>query len=79
MANFLCFFWFLCLFSLFCWAQIGTSVLTGVVTDSTGAVVPNASVTVVQVDTNFTYSTSHECRGAVSGAVPATGEVPLDV
>lgn len=36
------------------WAQIGTSTLTGRVTDSTGAVVPGVSVTVVQLSTNFT-------------------------
>ena len=35
-------------------AQIGTSTLTGRVTDSTGAVVPKVQVTVVQTSTNFT-------------------------
>ena len=34
--------------------QIGTSTITGRVTDSTGAVVPNVSVTIVQKSTNFT-------------------------
>jgi hypothetical protein len=36
------------------WAQIGTSTITGRVTDSTGAIVPAVKVTVVQLSTNFT-------------------------
>ena len=36
------------------YAQIGTSTLTGRVTDTTGAVVPKVQVTVVQTATNFT-------------------------
>lgn len=38
------------------WGQIGTSTITGRVTDPTGAVVPNVSVTVVQLATNFTFT-----------------------
>ncbi|MBI3697436.1 MAG: TonB-dependent receptor [Acidobacteria bacterium] len=34
--------------------QIGTSTITGRVTDPTGAVVPNVSITIVQSGTNFT-------------------------
>ncbi|MBI3473788.1 MAG: carboxypeptidase regulatory-like domain-containing protein, partial [Candidatus Solibacter usitatus] len=34
-------------------AQIGTSTITGRVTDSTGAVVPKVSITIVQTATNF--------------------------
>jgi hypothetical protein len=34
--------------------QIGTSTITGRVTDPTGAVVPNVGVSIVQVSTNFT-------------------------
>jgi hypothetical protein len=37
-------------------AQIGTSTITGRVTDSTGAVIPGVAVTVVQVRTNFTFA-----------------------
>ena len=37
-------------------AQIGTSTLTGRVTDSSGAVVPGVAVTVVNTDTNFQYA-----------------------
>lgn len=36
------------------WAQIGTSTMTGRVTDSSGAVVPNVKILVVQVSTNLT-------------------------
>ncbi len=42
-------------------AQIGTSTMTGRITDSTGAVVPGTSVTVVHTGTNFTFkSTANE-------------------
>src|SRR5687768_16782235 len=37
-------------------AQIGTSTMTGRVTDSSGAVVPAAIITVVQTGTNFTFN-----------------------
>ena len=37
-------------------AQIGTSTITGRVTDSTDAVVPGAAVTVVHTGTNFTFN-----------------------
>jgi hypothetical protein len=37
-------------------AQIGTSTMTGRVTDSSGAVVPNVTITIVQLATNFTFN-----------------------
>ena len=37
-------------------AQIGTSTMTGRVTDTTGAVVPRVQVTIVQTATNFKFS-----------------------
>ncbi len=37
-------------------AQIGTSTITGRVTDATGATVPNVNVTVVQTATNFQFT-----------------------
>ncbi len=36
-------------------AQVGTSTITGRVTDSTGAVVPNVNILVVNTDTNFHF------------------------
>src|SRR5689334_6955624 len=36
-------------------AQVDTGTITGRVTDSTGAVVPNAQVTIVQPETNFKF------------------------
>jgi hypothetical protein len=38
------------------YGQIGTSTITGRVTDSTGAVVPNVNVSVVATATNFTFT-----------------------
>ncbi|MCX6586305.1 MAG: TonB-dependent receptor [Acidobacteria bacterium] len=49
--------------SVAAFAQIGTSTLTGRVTDSTGALVPNVSVTVVQPSTNFTSTTTTNAEG----------------
>jgi len=43
--------------------QIGTSTLTGRVTDPTGAVVPGVAVTVVQVGTNFTFKAVTNSEG----------------
>jgi len=36
-------------------AQIGTSTITGRVTDTTGAVVPHVQVSIIQPATNFQY------------------------
>ncbi len=44
-------------------AQIGTSTLTGRVTDPTGAVAPNVAITVVHTDTNFQYSALTNSEG----------------
>ncbi|MBL8213936.1 MAG: TonB-dependent receptor [Bryobacterales bacterium] len=45
------------------YAQIGTATLTGRVTDTTGAVVPNAAVNVVQIGTNFTFNATTNEEG----------------
>jgi len=46
----------LCVASIAALAQIGTSTITGRVTDSTGAIAPNVTVSIVQKSTNFSYS-----------------------
>src|SRR3954469_11509693 len=38
------------------YGQIGTATITGRTTDASGAVVPNVAVTVVQIDTNFQFT-----------------------
>ena len=47
-------------------AQIGTSTMTGRVTDSTDAIVPGASITVVQTGTNFTFNTNTNRTGCTA-------------
>src|SRR6266404_4008169 len=37
-------------------AQVGSSTISGRVTDPTGAVVPRVSVSIVQIDTNFQFT-----------------------
>ena len=44
-------------------AQIGTSTITGRVTDPTGAVVPNVKVLVVNTDTNFMFNATTNEEG----------------
>ena len=44
-------------------AQIGTSTITGRAVDSTGAVVPEAKVTVVHKETNFTFNATTNSEG----------------
>ncbi len=43
----------LCAFSIVAYGQIGTSTITGRVTDSTGAVVPKVNILILQKSTNF--------------------------
>jgi hypothetical protein len=51
----------LCVVGLY--GQIGTSTITGRVTDSTGAVVPSVNVSVVQPATNFTFTATTNNEG----------------
>ena len=51
-------------------AQIGTSTITGRVTDSTGAVVPRVQVSIIQTATNFKYSAVTNVTGGFSIPVP---------
>jgi outer membrane receptor protein involved in Fe transport len=45
------------------WAQLSTATLFGTVTDNTGAVIPNATITLTQVDTNFTRTVKANEQG----------------
>ena len=53
----------LCLSATIAVAQIGTSTLTGRVTDASGATVPNVTVRVVQKSTNFTQTATTNTDG----------------
>ena len=61
------------------WAQIGTGSVTGIVTDSSGAVVPDAEVTITNVDTNVSRTTTSTNAGdyAVTGLLPARYSVSV--
>ncbi len=60
-------------------AQIGTGSVTGIVTDATGAVVPEADVTVTNVDTNVSRVTASTNTGdyAVTGLLPGRYSVAV--
>ena len=45
-------------------AQLSTATMFGTVTDSTGAAIPHAAVTLVQTDTNFTRTTATKDDGS---------------
>ena len=51
------------LFASVAWAQLYTGLLTGVVTDPSGGVVPNAAVTATDVGKGFKYKTSTDSVG----------------
>src|SRR5258708_34812140 len=45
------------------WAQAERGAITGTVTDATGGVIPGAEITVTNVDTNASYSTTSTGSG----------------
>jgi hypothetical protein len=60
-------------------AQIGTGSITGIVTDSTGAVIPEAEVTITNADTNVPRVTASTTSGgyAVTGLLPGRYSVTV--
>jgi hypothetical protein len=53
----------LSLFAIPAFSQLDTGIFSGRVTDSSGAVVPNAPITVVETETNFTTDTQTNAEG----------------
>lgn len=52
-----------CTVSMLASAQLSTATALGTVTDSSGAVIPNATVVLTQTDTNFTRTTTTDGQG----------------
>ena len=57
-------------------AQVPTATLTGVVKDSTGAVVPNVKVTAINTDTNLSRRSGHRYVRHVSHRRAQPGTLP---
>ena len=62
-------------------AQIGTSTITGRVTDPTGAVVPTVSITVVNQETNFQFTTETNEQGLfrIQSLQPGTYRITFQI
>src|SRR6185312_6074111 len=62
------------------WAQAGTGELTGLVADPSGAVVPNAQVTLTNNETGEKRTTTTTAAGVYRfSALPVVGSYTLDV
>ncbi len=63
------------------WAQTTRGTITGTVTDASGAVVPGAKITVTQIDTGYTYTTttSNEANYVVPNLFPARYRVEAEM
>ena len=56
-------------------AQLSTASLSGTITDPSGAVIPNAKITLTQTDTNFVRVSTSRARWNFSRRVPARGSL----
>jgi hypothetical protein len=65
--------------SYICWGQINTASLTGLVTDSSGAVMPEATVTLTNTATNVSQSTTTSNVGYYIFPVVQVGNYSLKV
>jgi len=61
------------------WSQTVQGVITGTVTDPTGAVVPNASVTITNVGTNISQATTTGSDGSYRFSLVPPGTYTLEV
>ena len=57
-------------------AQGDRGIITGTVKDPSGAAMPGAVVTAIQLATNTSYKTSHDCIGRLHRAIAAGGRLP---
>lgn len=60
-------------------AQLSTATLFGTVTDSTGALIPHATITLTQTDTNFTRTTTTKDDGSYREEFLPVGPYKLSV
>ena len=61
------------------WAQLKSSTITGTVTDSTGAVIPGATITVVNQETNVAMTTTSDTSGGFTVPYLAPGTYTVNV
>src|SRR5437762_8223113 len=69
----------LCLSVASAWAQVSTGTIVGAVEDSSGAVVPNAEVTLKNIATGETRQTRTNDRGEFNDPFVRTGEYTVTV
>src|SRR3954454_20318745 len=67
-------------FSPIAFAQVDTATITGRVSDSTGAVLPNVQVTVISTTTNFRFvaTTNNEGLYRIQSLVPGSYELTFE-
>jgi hypothetical protein len=65
--------------STFVWGQFGASTIRGTVTDSSGAVVAGATVTITNLQTNLSRSQATNSSGSYSFELIPTGEYKVEI